>query len=266
MMQMVKAAAAHPVPLPANPWCLFLDVDGTLLELADTPGGVAVDATLMPLLNRLRAAAGGALALVSGRTIQNLDDLLGSLHLPVAGLHGCERRDATGRLHVAPVAREQLADVREGIERMVARHPGLMLEDKGAGLALHFLKARELEHELRAEVALLATPLVPHFTILDGHAVIEVKPAAHTKDSAVTAFMEEAPFKSRQPIFIGDDQTDYGGFSAVRRHGGLAIAVGPRVKSEWWLPDPRAVREWLELLAGPLTGPPTGNLDREGTT
>jgi trehalose 6-phosphate phosphatase len=132
---------------------------------------------------------------------------------------------------------------------MVKRNPSLLLEDKGAGLALHFLKARELEHELRAEVALLAAPLVPHFAILDGHAVIEVKPAAHTKDSAVSAYMQETPFQGRQPIFIGDDVTDYGGFAAVRRLGGLAIAVGPRVKSEWWLPDPRAVRLWLEQLA-----------------
>jgi trehalose 6-phosphate phosphatase len=252
MMQLAprETAAVHSVPLPTSPWCLFLDVDGTLLELADSPGGVAVDASLMPLLDSLRAAADGALALVSGRTIQNLDDLLGSARLPAAGLHGCERRDAQGRMHVAPVALEQLADVRAGLERLVTRHPGLLLEDKGAGLALHFLKARELEHELRAEVALLAAPLVPKFALLDGHAVIEVKPAAHTKDSAVTSFMEEPPFRGRQPIFIGDDVTDYGGFAAVRRFdGGLAIAVGPRVKSEWWLPDPRAVRDWLEQLA-----------------
>jgi trehalose 6-phosphate phosphatase len=252
MMQLAprETAAVHSVPLPTRPWCLFLDVDGTLLELADSPGGVTVDASLMPLLECLRAMAGGALALVSGRTIQNLDDLLGSARLPVAGLHGCERRDAAGHLHVAPIAREQLAEVRAGLQRLVMRHPGLLLEDKGAGLALHFLKARELEHELRAEVALLAAPLVPRFTLLDGHAVIEVKPAAHTKDSAVTAYMDELPFRGRLPIFIGDDITDHGGFAAVRRfEGGLAIAVGPRVKSEWWLPGPRAVREWLEALA-----------------
>jgi trehalose 6-phosphate phosphatase len=152
-------------------------------------------------------------------------------------------------MHVAQIAREQLADLRAGLERLVARHPGLLLEDKGAGLALHFLKARELENELRAEVALLAAPLVPKFAILDGHAVIEVKPAAHTKDSAVTAFMEEEPFAGRTPIYIGDDQTDYGGFAAVRRRDGMAIAVGTRVKAEWWLPGPAAVRTWLEQLA-----------------
>ena len=252
MMQLAprETAAVHAVPLPTSPWCLFLDVDGTLLELADSPGGVSVDAALLPLLDLLGVQAGGAVALVSGRTIANLDELLGARHLPMAGLHGCERRDATGHLHVAPIAIEQLADVREGLGRLVARHPGLMLEDKGAGVALHFLKARELEHELRAEVAILAAPLVPKFAILDGHAVIEVKPAAHTKDSAVTAFMQEPPFAGRRPIFIGDDITDYGGFEAVRRFGGLAIAVGPRVKSEWWLPDPPSVRVWLEQLAG----------------
>jgi len=239
--------------LPASAWCLFLDVDGTLLELADHPRAVFVDSELKRLIDRLRAAAAGAVALVSGRTIADLDRLFGEPALPLAGMHGCERRDAAGALHVAPVALEQLAEVREGLHRLAERHPGLLVEDKGAALALHFLKAPHLEHELRAEVALLAAPLVPRFTVLDGHSVIEIKPAAHTKDSAVTAFMAEAPFRGRQPIFIGDDQTDYGGFAAVRRLDGLAIAVGPRVKSEWWLPGPAAVRRWLEQLAGPAS-------------
>ncbi|HET9864900.1 MAG TPA: trehalose-phosphatase [Steroidobacteraceae bacterium] len=242
------------MPLPDNPWCLFLDVDGTLLELADTPQAVVVEPTLLTLLRRLRDASGGALALVSGRTIADLDRLFGALALPAAGLHGCERRDARGELHVADVVTEQLAGVRAGLREMVARHPGLMLEDKGAGLALHFQGARDLEHQLRAEVALLAAPLVPEFTMLEGHAVIEVKPAVHTKDSAVSAFMGEPPFAGRTPIFIGDDQTDYGGFAAVRRFDGLAIAVGPRVKSEWWLPGPKAVHRWLEQLAERVTG------------
>ena len=132
---------------------------------------------------------------------------------------------------------------------LVARHKGLLLEDKGAALALHFQGARELEHQLRAEVAVLAAPLVPTYALLDGHAVIEIKPAVYTKDSAVGAFMREAPFTGRMPIFIGDDQTDYGGFDAARREGGLAIAVGPRVTSEWWLPGPAAVHRWLAQLA-----------------
>ncbi|HEY6124229.1 MAG TPA: trehalose-phosphatase [Steroidobacteraceae bacterium] len=251
MMQLAErdAAAVHAVPQPAGHWCLFLDVDGTLLELADHPQAVAVQPHLMPLIERLRAAANGAVALVSGRTISDLDSLFGHPELPIAGLHGCERRDARGQLHVAAIAREQLADVRDGLLRLIKRHTGLLLEDKGAGLALHFLKAPHLEHELRAEVALLAAPLVPRFTVLGGHAVLEVKPAAHTKDSAVSAYLLEEPFRGRMPIFIGDDQTDYDGFAAVRRANGMAIAVGPRVRSEYWLPGPAAVHHWLEQLA-----------------
>jgi len=246
-----EAAAVRAVPLPQTGWCLFLDVDGTLLDLAPTPGAVVVEPSLMDLLPRLRAAAGGALALVSGRTISDLDRLFGTLGLPVAGLHGGERRDAGGTLHVEPVVHEQLDAVRAGLRELATFHPGLLLEDKGVALALHFQGARDLEHRLRAEVALLAAPLVPQYALLDGHAVIEIKPAVHTKEAAVTAFMREAPFAGRTPIFIGDDQTDYGGFQAVRRFEGLAIAVGPRVKSEWWLPGPTAVRSWLEQLAGP---------------
>jgi trehalose 6-phosphate phosphatase len=245
-----ETAADLAVPLPASAWCLFLDVDGTLLELADHPGGVTVDPELMQLIERLRLAAQGAVALVSGRTIADLDRLFRAPQLPLAGMHGCERRDAQGGMHVAPVALAQLAEARAGLQQLVARTPGLLLEDKGAGLALHFLRVRELEHQLRAEVAVLAAPLVPEFALLDGHAVIEIKPAAHTKDSAVSAFMKDAPFRGRRPIFIGDDLTDYGGFAAVRRYDGLAIAVGPRVTSEWRLTGPTEVREWLGQLAG----------------
>ncbi len=244
-----EAAAVHAVPLPVSSWCLFLDVDGTLLELAATPQAVVVGPDLLALLTRLREAAGGALALVSGRTIADLDRLFGVLHLPCAGLHGGERRSANGDTYVADIVHAQLHEVRDGLRELVSRHRGLMLEDKGAGLALHFQGARELEHQLRAEVALLAAPLVPAYGLLDGHCVIEVKPAVYSKDSAVGAFMREAPFAGRTPIFIGDDQTDYGGFDAVRREGGLAIAVGPRVTSEWWLPGPAAVHRWLDHLA-----------------
>jgi trehalose 6-phosphate phosphatase len=251
MMQLAAhdAAAVHAVPLPVSPWCLFLDVDGTLLELAATPTAVVVQPGLFDLLARLREAAAGALALISGRTIVDLDRLFGALHLPCAGLHGGERRSASGETYVADIVHAQLAEVRQELLELVARHPGLLLEDKGAALALHFQGARELEHQLRAEVALLAAPLVPTYALLDGHYVIEVKPAVYSKDSAVGAFMREAPFTGRMPIFIGDDQTDYGGFDAARREGGLAIAVGSRVTSEWWLPGPTAVHRWLEQLA-----------------
>ena len=244
-----ESEAVRAVPLPDCPWCLFLDVDGTLLDFALTPGAVLVEPALLALLEKLHRAAGGALALVSGRTIIDLDRLFLPLKLPAAGTHGCERRDAAGNTRVAPVVREQLDALRASLGEIVARNPGLLLEDKGAALALHFLQAPHMERELRAEVALLAAPLVPHFALLNGHAVIEIKPALHTKESAIDAFMSEAPFHGRTPAFLGDDITDYAGFNAVRRAGGLAIAVGPRVTAEWRLPGTRSVRHWLEQLA-----------------
>jgi trehalose 6-phosphate phosphatase len=250
MMQLAaQDAAVLAIPLPERDWCLFLDVDGTLLELAPTPGAVVVEPGVVDLLARLRDSAQGALALVSGRSIAALDGLFGELRLPAAGLHGGERRDARGVLHVEEVVHAQLDLVRAALCDLVARNPGLQLEDKGVGLALHFHGPHELEQQLRAEVTLLAAPLVPAYALLDGHRVIEVKPVIHNKDNAVTAFMNEAPFAGRTPIFIGDDQTDYGGFAAARRAGGLAIAVGPRVTSEWWLPGPAAVHRWLGQLA-----------------
>ena len=229
------------MPLPESHWCLFLDVDGTLLELADHAGGGGRRAGAAGAAGAAaRAPRGGAVALVSGRTIDDLDRLFGTLGLPGRGtarLRAPRRarraaRRARGHRAARRCARGPATPGRRAI-------PGLLLEDKGAGLALHFLKAPQLEHELRAEVALLAAPLVPRFTVLDGHAVIEVKPAAHTKDSAVTRLHAgRAIQRAALPIFIGDDLTDYGGFAAVRRYDGLAIAVGPRVKSEWWLPGP----------------------------
>ena len=242
------ADAVRAVPPPGQTWCLFLDVDGTLLELADSPDAVEVDELLLPLLERLRVAAEGAVALVSGRTIADIDSLLGTGMFPVAGVHGCQRRDVDGRVHLAPVIPGRLSGLRKGLDRLAAAHPTLLVEDKGAGLALHYANAPELRDHLRGEVAQLAAELSTDFATVEGRAVIEVKPAGYTKGSAITAFMSQAPFANRTPIFIGDDITDCDGFETVNRYDGLAIAVGPRVSSRWWLPGPAAVRSWLEAL------------------
>lgn len=241
-------AAARSVPPPGDDWCLFLDVDGTLLELADTPDGVEVDRHLLPLLERLRTTAAGAVALVSGRTIADVDALLGTTHFAVAGLHGSQRRDVDGQTYWAAESTPQLSRLRDDLARLVAGNHRVLLEDKGAGLAVHYAKAPEMRDELRATVMRLAAPLAPDFVTVEGRAVIEVRPAGHTKGSAVTAFMRQAPFLNRRPVFIGDDATDEDGFAAVNSYDGLAIAVGPRTHSQYWLPGPADVRCWLERL------------------
>ena len=238
-----------PAILPSRDICLFVDVDGTLIEFADSPAEVRVSAGLIDTLQRLHASLDGALALVSGRSIVDLDRLLYPLKLPTAGLHGMERRDAAGKIWRAHVPSAALANGRTELSALAASHPGLLLEDKHASLALHYRRVPHLMGLARAAVARVAAPLVPEFELLDGDMVVEIKPANLNKATAVDAFMVERPFVGRIPVFVGDDITDYRGFGAVRRYEGRTVAVGDRVEAQWYLPDPAAARAWLAAIA-----------------
>jgi len=231
--------------------CLFLDFDGTLVEFADQPHAVRPDAQLLPLLSSLQIGLGGAVALISGRRIDELDALLHPLRLPAAGLHGLERRDAQGRLRLEarPAGVSALGTLRPHLLALVAEHVGLLLEDKGAALAIHYRRAPQLGARVRQAVAALLASLAPQLEMLEGAMVLEIKPRSFDKASAIESFLGEAPFAGRMPVFIGDDLTDCDGFGAVRRHGGMTIAVGSRVTAQWQLPDPAAVRAWLARLA-----------------
>jgi trehalose 6-phosphate phosphatase len=237
--------APVPVPAPASGVCVFLDVDGTLLEFAAAPDAVSVDRQLVSLVDAARRATDGAIALVSGRPISELDRLFEPLKLPAAGVHGHERRSANGSFFRQASLDEGLPAARALLRAFVDAHPGLLLEDKRAALAVHYRGAPKLAGLVELTVAKIATSLLPEYEVQEGEAVFEIKPAAHNKATAIEAFMAEEPFKGRVPVFIGDDLTDYDGFAAVRRHQGLAIAVGDRVSAEWRLTDPLAVRRWL---------------------
>jgi trehalose 6-phosphate phosphatase len=208
---------------------LFLDVDGTLLELAATPGVVRVPAELGELLARLGEQYRGALALVSGRRLLDLERLFAPRRFAAAGLHGLERRDAAGRIVSVALAGSVngLDYARRRIAAVVAREPRLTLEDKGLALALHFRAAPELAAIAENCLGELADELGPEFHVQQGKFVLELKPASASKGSAITAFMAEPPFRGRRPIFIGDDLTDEDGFAAVNALGGESIRVGP---------------------------------------
>jgi len=238
--------------LPGGPgaYAFFLDVDGTILEIAPTPDLVHVDPGLLALLGTLRAAADGALALVSGRTVAAVDRLFAPLQLPVAGQHGAERRDAAGGRHDAKRGAAHLAALRRCVDTWATGLDGLRVEDKGLSLAVHYRQAPQLEgqvyHRLkeclaRADGALRLQP---------GRMVLEAKPVDRDKGVAVRAFMTEAPFAGRVPLFVGDDVTDEDGFAAVRQLGGHAVKVGDGDSiAPWRLPDVGAVRAWLEAIA-----------------
>lgn len=238
------------MPPFAADWAFFLDIDGTLLEYAARPHEVKVETELLELLDRLRAAAGGAIALVSGRSVEDIDKLFAPLVLPAAGQHGTERRTAAGavRRHAPPI--EKLGRAAADLVRLTAAHSGLVLENKGMTIALHYRLAPALRALAEREMRAIASTLGDAFELQTGKFVAEIKPSGKDKGSAIAEFAAEAPFAGRRPVFIGDDLTDEPGFELVNRMGGHSLKVGPGItRARWHLFDAAAVRRWLASYA-----------------
>lgn len=202
----------------------FLDVDGTLLGFKNRPEEVVADAELLDLLAALRQAAAGALALVSGRMVSDLDRIMAPLVLPAAGIHGADIRFADDRRQA--IGAEAVSALRPAVHAFVAQRPGLVLEDKGATLAVHYRQAPEREAELRD---FFVNVRQGHdVAIQEGKLVFEAKPVDCNKGHAILTLMGTRPFAGRRAFFIGDDLTDEHGFEAVNSIGGISIKVGPR--------------------------------------
>ncbi len=241
-----------PAPSPSLDWCLFLDVDGTLIELTETPFDTRASEDLKALLKNVSERLGGAMALVSGRSIDYLDALFAPLRLPSAGLHGVERRKASGALQGASFNDSLLDRARAALADLVQTHAGTLLEDKGRTVAIHFRMAPQFEPELREAVTAIAAQLGPNYHVQSGSMMLEIKPHGFNKGGAVKAFMQEPPFSGRTPVYVGDDLTDIDGFKVAADLGGISIAVGERVHGQYHLDDPAAVRAWLEGIAGQI--------------
>lgn len=248
----IPAAARPPAALRVENYAFFLDVDGTLLEFSPRPHAVSADAGLRELLERLRLRSGGALALVSGRSIATLDSMFAPLRLPAAGLHGFERRDAADVLTMQqPPVRHMLDDARRQMEQWVRTHPQLMLEDKGCALALHYRRVPKLESAVVDAVLAIAQRVRGSgLHVQRGHMVVELTPSGVSKASAVAAFMAEAPFAGRQPLFVGDDLTDEPAFEWVNEAGGMSVAVSTDrpTAARTHLDSVDEVRGWLAAL------------------
>ena len=240
------AGPAAQLPEAARDWAFFLDIDGTLLEHAERPDAVRASEPVFRLLAGLERTTGGALALVSGRSVADVDAIFAPLRLPVAGQHGIERRDARGLVHRHSFPDSALRAVAAKIADFAARRPGLLLENKGHSLALHYRLAPQLASAAQAALKEAARKLGEGFEVLGGKMVIELKPSGRDKGSAIEEFMREPPFAGRRPVFIGDDQTDEYGFGVVNRLGGESVKVGPGPSAALWrIPDASAVRAWL---------------------
>jgi trehalose 6-phosphate phosphatase len=249
------------VPLaPPPPWvvldrlppALFLDVDGTLLEFEAHPDDVRATAALISLLRAVDDCLGGALAIISGRSVADLDRVFDPWRPWAAGVHGVEVRGPQGlRRHVPDPAAVALLRSRAG--ELAAQTPGVWVEDKGVGVTLHHRAAPEADAAVRAMAAELADELDGAYEIQPGVFTQELRPAGWDKGRAVAELLAMAPFTGRVPVVMGDDRTDEDAFAVANRLGGTAVIVGDRsdTVATHRLADPAAVRAWLaELVEG----------------
>jgi trehalose 6-phosphate phosphatase len=230
------------------PAALFLDFDGTLVELAEAPGAIAVPEGLKPLLDRLGARLEGRLAIVSGRAVDDLQDHLGPMAAALSGSHGAELLYADGRRVPVP-APPGLAGARAEVRRFAAGSAGLLVEDKPAGVALHYRLAPARETAVGEFIEDLAGR--SGLALQRGKMVVELRPHGSDKGAAVRRLMAEPPFAGARPVFVGDDLTDEHAFEAAAALGGEGVLVGPERPSaaRWRLDDVAAVIRWLEAAA-----------------
>lgn len=242
------------LPEPRPDWALFLDVDGCLVDIAPTPDAVVVEPGLPALLDRLAARFGGALALVSGRPLAELEQLFHPARPAAAGQHGLEWR---GR---PPLPQPQgFAALEAPLAAFAAAHPGVLLERKSHGFALHYRAAPAAGAGALALAHRLAATTRPEMRVMPGKMVVELRMAGADKGTAIRAFMAAAPFRGRVPVFAGDDVTDEDGFAMVNAMGGHSIRVGPQIgaghgappasAARWTVPDAPGFRRWLAGLA-----------------
>jgi trehalose 6-phosphate phosphatase len=231
---------------------LFLDVDGTLLDLAVQPDAVSVPEGLVGTLARAASKLQGALALVSGRTIDEIDRLFSPLRLRASGVHGAQIRvEPDEQIRIAPAASELPPSFRTALSLALGRLPGILIEDKDFSVAVHYRLNPEIAANLREALReLISAEPNQDLEIEDAHYAFEVKRATFDKGKAVALFLTREPFCGRLPIFIGDDTTDESGFAAVTACGGRAYSVvRPRSGAIGFFEAPRAVRDWLAAFA-----------------
>lgn len=226
---------------------LFLDIDGTLLEFQARPDAVRSPPELRALLSSLFERMKGALALVSGRPITDIDRVFHPEAYPAAGGHGVELRFEGG----ADIQSETLEFPKQLVESMqgfVSEHEGLLLEVKPAGIALHYRQRPELQTEIQVMLEELSTHLDDRFTMLAGKMVVEFLPRGYDKGTAVETFLKHSPFAGRCPVFIGDDVTDEKAFAIVNHRGGHSIRVGGIESSAATcsIDDVAGVHRWLQ--------------------
>ncbi len=242
----------------ANPrsYALYLDVDGTLLDLAATPKGVRVPDGLIAILQRLTSAFDGAVAVITGRLIADIDALLAPLRLPASGVHGAEIRTAADR-EIERVTAVLPVDVVQSIRKLAFRFPGVLAEPKGAGIAIHYRLAPDAEADILATLEASLGRHAGAFELLAGKCLFEVVPSGLSKGTALASFAKLPAFRGRTPIMIGDDVGDEAAFAAAEGLNGFALRVAGEYYDEDLadFADPSSVVRWLDQLGRRLAPP-----------
>jgi trehalose 6-phosphate phosphatase len=238
---------AYNFPEPNRHWALFLDLDGTLLDIAETPDAIVVPQMLVPSLSAAATWLGGALAIVSGRKLHDIDGIVSPLVLPCAGEHGADIRLPDGTIKRADLESAVPEAWKSHIVSAAKCWPGVVVESKVFNITVHFRQAPERRDEIRELLWHTIQDNTSGFEILSAHMAYELRHRSLTKGSAVFAFLRQQPFAGRIPVFVGDDVTDEDGFRAVKELGGIALRV-----SDAFGGRPANVRHWLQSL-------PSGN-------
>ncbi|TKI08316.1 trehalose-phosphatase [Martelella alba] len=244
---MTDSEAIPPVSLHSS--AFFFDLDGTLAAIEKRPEWVSIPDNIKQALAVIFSATGGALALISGRPLSELDALTAPLSCPAAGVHGAERRDATGKIHRIELSPTLISAVGSELRRALTAFPGCHVEEKGMAYALHYRQAERFKDQIEA-LSMSLLQRYPELAIQPGKCVFELKPRGADKGAAIDAFMHERPFVGKTPLFIGDDLTDEAGFECVNALGGLSIKVGPgKTAARFRLDGVDKVHLWLVSLA-----------------
>ena len=227
---------------------LFLDVDGTLYEIENSPSLIKPCFRLQKKLHTIRNRLGGALGLISGRSLDDLDRIFDQNKMPVAGNHGAQLRDAL-RIKEYQADTENINGIALKIEESLNGQKNIEIENKGSNITVHFRNSTINRKEIN-KIIMELIKYEPKLTFLKGKEVLEVKPLSHNKGTAISYFMRTKPFTKRRPIFIGDDVSDEDGFETVNKKGGWSVRVGnyKRSKANFFLPNVKSVHEIMKQL------------------
>lgn len=244
-----------PLPAPGERWALFLDIDGTLVGFESDPADVRLPRELRDLLERVRQALDGAVAILSGRSLVDVDRLSAPMTFVAGALHGAEHRDPSGGIVRTYASEATSLRVARACAAGVRDWRGVVVEAKsGAAFAIHYRNAPAAGADVRALAQSIAESTDGEFVVQLGERVAELKPAGPDKGASVDALASVPPFAGRRPVVLGDDLTDESAFARAAAHGGFGVVVGARrpTAATFALADPAATRGWLLALAGHL--------------